>query len=273
METVKMPPDNRVHEGLSMRIERFAADAGVRMEQRGSGPPVLLLHGGGGPASVAAFANELSRQYHVIVPTHPGFASTARLPSQASIKDLARIYVALVEQSDLQDAIVIGCSIGGWIAAEMAVCKPAGVRGFVLVDAVGITVPGQAVLDVFAVQPGDLPSFSYHAPDKFRIDPAAMTEEQMAAMRSNFAALAIYGGSRNMQDPDLRERLALVQTPALIVWGESDRVVPPPYGKAYAAAFPRGRFEVISACGHLPQIEQPQRLLQLVEGFEHSLRP
>ena len=167
---------------------------------------------------------------------------------------------------------MIGFSIGGWIAAELAVSMPREVTGLVLVDAVGIEVPGQSVLDVFSIQPSEIASFSYHAPERYRIAPATLDEGQVAAMRSNFAALAVYGRAQNMQDPDLRERLARVAIPALVVWGESDRVVSPDYGRAYAAALPNSRFSLIAECGHLPQIEQRDRLLQLVGDFARAPR-
>jgi pimeloyl-ACP methyl ester carboxylesterase len=254
------------------RVQRFAAGADVKMEQAGAGRPVLLLHGGNGPISVSAFANDLAQHCHVVTPTHPGFDNTTRPADMTSVKDLARLYVALLERADLRDTLVIGCSLGGWIAAEMGAAKPANMAGLVIVNACGIAVPGETVLDVFSIAPSELASYSYHAPDRYRIDMTKLTEQQAATMRSNFAALAAYGRAQNMQDPDLRDRLAAVQAPALVVWGASDRVVTPAYGRAYAAAFPNGRFELIPECGHLPQIEQRQRLLDLVAEFGRALR-
>jgi pimeloyl-ACP methyl ester carboxylesterase len=253
------------------RVEGFAAEADVRIAQAGAGRPALLLHGGGGPPTVAAFAKDLARHCHVITPTHPGFGHTNRPAEMASVKDLARLYVALLERADLRDTLVIGCSLGGWIAAEMGVAKSANIAGLVIVNACGIAVPGETVLDVFSVAPSELASYSYHAPDQYRVDMTKLSEQQAATMRSNFAALAAYGRAQNMQDPDLRDRLAAVQPPALVVWGESDRVVTPAYGRAYAAAFPNGRFELIPECGHLPQIEQRQRLLDIVTKFGRTL--
>jgi pimeloyl-ACP methyl ester carboxylesterase len=252
-------------------LENVAADLGLKIEQAGTGRTVLLLHGGAGPMSVSAFSGDLAQFKHVITPIHPGFAGTKRPDHMDRVKELARTYVTLIERARLHDVLVIGFSIGGWIAAEMATLRPAGVAGFVLVDAAGITVPGQSVLDVFSIAPNEIANFSYHTPEKYRIDPSKMTEQQAAGMKANFATLAVYGRAQNMQDPDLRDRLASVKTPAMVVWGESDRVVTPDYGRAYAAAFPNGRFELIPECGHMPQIEQPQRLRQLIREFERDL--
>ena len=214
-------------------------------QARCKGKTALVLHGGGGPASVFAFTDDLSQYFHVITPTHPGFADTMRPSYMSSVKDLARSYALLIERSSLQDVLVIGFSLGGWVAAEMAASNPNGIAGLVLVDAVGIEVPGQDVLDVFSIAPSDIASFSYHAPDRFRIDTAKLTQQQAATMRSNFVALAVYGRNQNMQDPELRGRLVSVELPALVVWGESGRVVFPEYGSALTPRrFPTPRFRV-----------------------------
>ena len=94
----------------------------LTIDQRGSGQPVLLLHGGGGPQSVTAFAQLLadSRPARVITPVHPGFGGTPRPDSLATIGGLADLYASLLAELDLRDVIVVGNSIGGWIAAELA---------------------------------------------------------------------------------------------------------------------------------------------------------
>jgi pimeloyl-ACP methyl ester carboxylesterase len=105
-----------------------------------------------------------------------------------------------------------------------------------------------------------LADFSYHTPDAFRIDESTMSDAQRAGIAANRAALRTYGGG--MTDPSLRERLAGVTVPALVVWGESDRVVPPDYGRAFAAAIPGAHFELLPGTGHVPQIETPELLLR-----------
>jgi pimeloyl-ACP methyl ester carboxylesterase len=116
-----------------------------------------------------------------------------------------------------------------------------------------------------------LSSYSYHNAEAFRIDPTKLSLEQAAVMASNLAALAIYCGAGKMPSPTLRDRLKAVQKPALVVWGESDRVVTPAYGRVFAEAFSNGRFELIRECGHLPQIEQPAQLLAAIDTFRRQL--
>jgi pimeloyl-ACP methyl ester carboxylesterase len=90
-------------------------------------------------------------------------------------------------------------------------------------------------------------------------------------MAANFQALKVYDQGQGMSDPKLRRRLARVRIPALVVWGESDGVVDPDYGRAYAQSLPNARFELIPEAGHLPQIEQPERLLTLIVEFADGI--
>ena len=114
-------------------------------------------------------------------------------------------------------------------------------------------------------------ALSFHNPAAFRIDPTTLSAEQRAVAAANFQALAVYGGKQNMSDPKLRRRLARVNIPVLVVWGESDRVIDPDYGRAYAQSFPHARFVLIPEAGHLPQLEQPERLRALLGEFMDSI--
>jgi len=134
------------------------------------------------------------------------------------------------------------------------------------VDAVGIEVEGHPVTDIFPLSMDELARLSYHDPAAFRIDPDTMTQAQRAGMAANRAALAVYGGPR-MADPALRGRLATISVPVLVAWGESDQIVDPGYGRAFAAAIPGARFELLPGTGHLPQLETPQLLMRAVWDF------
>ena len=130
------------------RRESFADGLTMRIDERGSGRPILVLHGGGGPLTVAGLAEALSTHAHVLVPTHPGFAGEPRPEWFNSIDDLAITYLDLLEQRDLRDVMVVGSSMGGWIAAEMAVRDTTRLSSIVLVDAAGIQVEGHPIADV-----------------------------------------------------------------------------------------------------------------------------
>ncbi len=241
----------------------------VTFDERGQGRPFLLLHGGGGPLTVAGFAELLAVRggARVFTPTHPGFGGTPRPDGLTSIPGLATLYRDLLDQLDLHDVTVIGNSIGGWIAAELAVLGSPRITSIVLVDAVGIEVEGHPVTDIFPLSLDELSKLSYHDPGAFRIDPTAMTEAQRAGLAANRAALALYGGQPPKTDPTLRDRLGQIALPALVLWGDSDQIVDPDYGRAFAAAIPGARFQLLPATGHLPQIETPEQLLRAIRDF------
>ncbi|HVS49574.1 MAG TPA: alpha/beta hydrolase [Candidatus Dormibacteraeota bacterium] len=241
----------------------------VSVTERGRGRPFLLLHGGAGPQSVSAFADLLAdaEPARVITPTHPGFGGTPRPESMDSIGGLAATYVELLDQLDLSDVTVVGNSIGGWIVAEMALLGSKRITSIILVDAVGIDVPGHPVADFFALTMDQVAELSYHDPDSFRIDISAMPPAQQAIMAGNRAALAVYSRPPSMVDPTLSERLKAVSAPALVLWGDSDRIVDPDYGRAFAEAIPTARFQLMTETGHVPQLESPQKLLSAIRAF------
>ncbi|MFF4356065.1 alpha/beta fold hydrolase [Streptomyces sp. NPDC001604] len=236
-----------------------------------SARPVLVLHGGGGPATVAGIVQHLSGSAHVLAPVHPGWDGTPRPDWCTGVDDLALSYLHLLQDRDLDDVLVVGSSLGGWIAAEMAV-RDAGQRisGLVLIDAVGVHVESEPIADYFALDPRAAAELSWHDPDRYYVDPALLPAEQLAVRQGNMATMRLLAGEPNMHDPKLLRRLGRVRTPALLVWGESDRIVTPGYGAAYAAAFGDGRLEVVPKAGHLPHIEQPEATLGLIE--EHLRR-
>ncbi|MGW0410315.1 alpha/beta fold hydrolase [Streptomyces collinus] len=257
---------------VTLSLDRGDLDLTLTVDERGEGRPFLLLHGGGGPLTVASFAGLLAEQRpaRVFTPVHPGFHGTARPGWLTDVPTLAQLYVRLLDELGLDDVTVVGNSVGGWIAAEAALLGSDRISGVVLVDPVGIHVPGHPVADPLSLTPAELARLAYHEPAKFGIDPAALSEEQRAIMAGNRTAIAAYSGPHLMADPTLRERLAKVALPTRVVWGESDRVVDLDYGHAYAEAVPGAEFLLLHATGHLPQIETPEQLLPAVWDFAEA---
>ena len=249
-------------------------DVPVTVTERGSGRPILLLHGGAGPFSVAGFAELLAAEpARVLTPIHPGFDGTARPAGLTTIRSLAVVYAQLLRDLDLTDVCVVGNSIGGWIAAELALAESSvpdpRVSSVVLVDAVGLEVDGAPMPDYFSLTRDQVFDLAYFNPDAFRIDPATLSDERIAAMAVNNAALLAYGGT-TMADPSLLGRLPGIAMPALVVWGAADRIAPVEHGRAYAAAIPGAQFRLITAAGHLPQLEAPAELMAALRDFASS---
>jgi pimeloyl-ACP methyl ester carboxylesterase len=110
----------------------------------------------------------------------------------------------------------------------------------------------------------ELRRLSYHDPERFRIDTSKFSPEQKAIMAANFAALKVYG---SVMDPSLRARLSAIALPTLVLWGESDRVADPDYGRAYAQAIAGAQFRLLYGSGHVPQVETPELLANAIWPF------
>ncbi len=246
----------------------------VTLIERGAGRPVLLLHGGAGPFSVAGFAELLaSAGARVLTPVHPGFDGTPRSDGLHSISALAALYVQLINDLDVTEVCVIGNSIGGWTAAEIALAEsinPTGrISSVILVDAAGIALDAAPVPDFFQLSLDEVFALSYFEPDRYRVDPASLTDQQKATRAANSAALLTYAGTA-MSDPNLLGRLPSVTIPTMVVWGAADRMIPVAHGRAYADAIPGAEFRLIATAGHLPQLETPAELFELTCQFAVS---
>ncbi|MEU5537926.1 alpha/beta hydrolase [Streptomyces sp. NPDC020362] len=253
----------------TLTLDQGTVDVTVDLHGGAQGHPFLLLHGGAGPQAVAGFAGLLAEQRpaRVIAPVHPGFDGTPRRAWLTDVTTLARLYAQLLDDLRLRDVAVVGNSIGGWIAAELAALGSDRISSVTLVNAVGISVSGHPIADTFGLTPVELSRLSYYDPSKFRFDPAKLSEAQRAIVAANRATLQIYSGPHAMADPTLPDRLAKVAHPTLVAWGAGDQVVDADYGRAYAKAIPGAEFRLLHGTGHMPQTETPEQLLPVVWDF------
>lgn len=248
-------------------IELFAGTLRVSVAIQGRGRAFLLLHGGAGPASMAGLAAALASDSQAILPTHPGFNGEPRPEWFTRIDDLALAYLALIERLDLVDVVLLGNSVGGWIAAEMALRQSPRLAGLVLLNAVGIDTgsPERPIVDPMQVAPAERAALSFHNPQRFAVLPSG--PEAAAAMAANQQTLRVYAGEPFMHHPALRARLAQISIPTLVAWGESDRIADVAYGQRYAQSIPGSHFEIVPEAGHFPHIEQQEAIVQRIHAF------
>lgn len=229
----------------------------------------VVLHGGGGPRTVAPLVGHLAASMHVLAPTHPGWDGTARPESITSVRALAAAYLDLLVEREERDVVLVGSSIGGWLALEMALqaagtSRYAGVVGTVVdIDGVGAVVEGEPLADFFALDARGLAEAAWHDPELGYVDPAGLSEEQRAVQQGNGRTMAAIAGD----DPELLGRLGAVDVPVLVVWGASDRIGTPAYGRVVAGAVPGARFEVVERAGHLPHLERPDATFEVIDAF------
>lgn len=228
----------------------------LREAGAGAGEPLLILHGGAGPASIDALIAHCASGRHVLAPTHPGWAGTERPQWLTGVGLLAEIYREMLAGLGLTGVTVLGSSFGGWVAAEMAVGDSGRQQaGLILMDAIGPQIPGHPV-----TAPGPPPTGAA-SPTTGSVSPPGGGRgpgpEAMATLRA-------YAGPA-MQDPTLVGRVTRVPVPAFLIWGENDTVVPPAFGRAYAEAFPDGRFELVPGGGHLPYRDAPAATFAILD--------
>ncbi|OIH94182.1 MULTISPECIES: alpha/beta fold hydrolase [unclassified Curtobacterium] len=253
-------------------IPSLPADLVVTETGNLDAPIALVLHGGGGPQTVAPIVAHLAPSFHVLAPTHPGWNGTSRPEDIDSVPALAAAYLDRLHADGGKDVLIVGSSLGGWIALEMAVQAAAderysGVIGAIVnVDGVGAVVDGEPIADFFSLSPRQLAEAAWHDPDRGYMDPAAFTDEQRAMQQSNGQTMAVLAG-RSMSDPDLIGKLHAIAVPTLVLFGDSDRVVTPAYGRAVAAAIPSADFAIVSEAGHLPHLENPDATWVLLDAF------
>jgi len=245
----------------------------------GRGRPILLLHGVNPVSPQAAFVQMLAASGEVIAPSHPGFGASPLPEDFDTVYDLVHLYREVLD--GLPDkAAMIGFSFGGWIAAEIAAAGHPKLDRLVLVDPVGIKLGGREERDIvhfFNTNPAELDRRAWHDPARrpagtyglgwqASID-EAMPDEDMVVLARNWDALCIYAWRPHMYNPQLKHWLRRIAVPTLVLWGDSDRIVTPEYGRAYAALIPGAQFAAIAGAGHHPELEQPAAFADHVARF------
>jgi pimeloyl-ACP methyl ester carboxylesterase len=248
-----------------------------------AGRPTVLMHGGDGPPLVYLhstlgesfrwfpFHDLWAKHFTVYAPTHPGFGKSGGFDQIDSIEDMAFHYIELLDTLGLDEVILGGASLGGWIAAEVAVRWPERVRKLWLSAAPGLWVDDQPLPDLFRVmaQPDKLRAMLFHDPDSYlakMVIPDEPDDERRMIGYQNMTVLARLVWQRPY-DPKLAARLHRVQCPVLLLWGEQDRLVPPAYGRAYASHLPQAQWRTIPGCGHMAMFEKEGEFVEAVRRF------
>src|SRR5262249_43746753 len=185
-------------------------------------------------------------------------------------EDLAYIYLELLDHLRLATVDLVACSIGGWIAAEMATKAPRRFRRIVLSAPMGVkTGPSDRldIPDIFAMPEEDLTARMFHDPAKGRLDVSAVSDEQLAIRLRNRESLALLAWEPYMHNPKLRHRLHRVGCPVVFLRGESDGLISDAYLRRYAALLPDARCDSIAAAGHEPEVEQPDAFAARITAF------
>jgi pimeloyl-ACP methyl ester carboxylesterase len=240
----------------------------INLRRGGAGAPLLYLHGASGAPVILPFMEQLAGSFDVLVPEHPGFGLSDEPEWLENIHDLAYFYLDFLRRLDLRNVLVVGSSIGGWLALEMAVRDTSRIRSLVLVAPAGISVPGLQPADIFMWSPEELVRNLFHDPKLAAARLAEpVTPEQVDIALKNRHAAARLAWEPRLHDPFLHKWLHRITVPVKIVWGENDRILPVGYARAFRELLPDAELDVIPACGHLPQVEHADRFCERVLRF------
>lgn len=250
---------------------------GVEFElmTKGEGKPLLFLHGVLGVDADDPLVERMSKSNKVIVASHPGFGLSSRPDFVTTIEDVVYAYLDLIEALDLKEVTLVGASIGGWIAAELAVRGSSRFAKLVLIDAFGIKVGNRedrSVFDIFGLTNDELPGvlFSTREAGLAAMHNLAFPDlppEAATRYAQNRETLTLYGWAPTLYNSKLQRRLARVKLPAFVLWGEKDHVASADYGRAYAAAIEGAKFEIVPGAGHLGYYENPDEYAKRTQAF------
>lgn len=243
----------------------------IELERRGKGRPLLLLLGEEALETEAEFVEELSRTHEVIIPSPPGFGGSERPLWMTNAHDIAFVWLDLVDRLKLAGTTVLGFSLGGWIAAEMASMDDSSISKLVLVDPYGVKLGGPTdrdIADIWLMHPDKVMALKWHDVAKGRRDFTKMSDEKLAVIARNIETTARFCWEPYMHNPKLKQRLHRIAVPTLVIWGEHDGIVKAdPYGRGYAGLIPGAEFKVVKNAGHLPHLEQPAAFMKVLTGF------
>lgn len=258
-------PRPRKHYTEPLRVD--VGDVDVAYRRKGEGEPVLYLHGAGSTRMWLPFHEQLSANVDLIAPEHPGYGETAMPDWLSGFDDLAIHYAQLLDELDLHSAHIAGHSLGGWIAAELAVFYPERVRSLTLLTPVGLRVQGKPLHNLAAMTPQRRFELTYN--DKANLDdvmPDLDNLDEVVHLYGEATTLARLAWSPTY-DLKLEHRLRRVSAPALVIAAGEDRLVPTEVSAAYAELLPNARLETIAGGGHALAVEQPEQIAKMISTF------
>jgi len=234
----------------------------------GKGAPLVFLHGASGAPVVLPFMEKLATRFDVLVPDHPGYGQSDEPEWLENIHDVAYFYLDFLGALRLDKAVIVGSSMGGWMAMEMAVRNTSRIASLVLVSPAGIRADGAEPADIFLLSPEDTVRCLFHDP-KFAEARLAIPEtpESIDLSLKNRHTTARLAWEPRLHDPMLPKWLHRIDVPVSIVWGAQDRILPVGIAHELKRLLPKAELKIYEGCGHLPQVEKMEEFCELVTRF------
>jgi pimeloyl-ACP methyl ester carboxylesterase len=240
--------------------------ARIRVLRGGNGPPLIFLHGASGHVGWLPFLDQLSQRFDVIAPEHPGFGSSDDPVWLDRPCDLAYFYLDLIETLKLGGVHLMGTSLGGWIAAEVAVRNTSRLASLTLVCSVGIVPDGAPIDDLFRMGAEENARRFYFDPERARQRVELLAKADTGVLVRNRSAV-VRLAYPNFASPDLAKWLHRIDVPTLLVWGANDGLVPPRFGETYHRLIADSKLVLIPKAGHAPFEENAEAFLAAFTDF------
>lgn len=230
--------------------------------------PLVFLHGASGAPVVLPFMEKLATRYDLLVPDHPGYGKSDEPQWLENIHDVAYFYLDFLEALNLENAIIVGSSMGGWMAMEMAVRDTSRIAGLVLVSPAGLFAPGAEPADIFLLPQDEMVRKLFHD-QKYAQARLAIPEtpEAIDLGLKNRHTTARLAWEPRLQDPFLAKWLHRIDVPVRIVWGAQDEILPVATAHELKRLIPKAELDIFENCGHLPQVEQMEQFCDVVSSF------
>ena len=239
----------------------------TRVFVAGQGPPLVYLHGTQASVEWWPLHERLAERFTVYAPDHPGFGATARPEWLEGMDDMVLHYDELFRALALERPVVVGFSLGGWIAAEFAVTYPDRVGALVLLNSAGLHVEGALIPDLPTLEGEALVRAVFYdraaANAYFAGHPDRRDRMRAYRALTTLATLAW----NPWFDPKLQRRLRRITAPTLVLWAEHDRLLPPVYAETYHAGIMGSQLLVVPECGHMLPVEQPEVVAETIAKF------
>jgi len=238
----------------------------VRYYEGGTGTALVFLHGAGGVLPGDPLLEKLSEKYHLYAPLLPGYGDSEECSDIRDMLDFTLHTWDVIDALGLKDPILVGHSMGGMIAAEMAAIAPHDVTRLGLIAPAGLWLDNHPIPDLFATMPYEYPKLLFHdevagaalLTANTRIDDP---EWLKGFLITNARQLGMAGKILfPIPERGLSSRLYRVKAKTLLIWGDSDRLIPPAYAQAWKKAIKGAELVSIPEAGHMVTIEKSDQV-------------
>lgn len=234
----------------------------THLRRGGRGEPLLFLHGANGAPVVLPFMEKLAQRFDVLVPEHPGYGKSDEPEWLENIHDIAYFYLDFLKQLNLKNVTVVGSSMGGWIAMEMAVRDTSRLKSLVLSSPAGIAAPGVRAADIFLMAPEEMVR-NLFVDQKLAEARLAQPEDIDVSLKNRHTTARLAWEPR-LHDPYLPKWLHRIDVPVKILWGRQDRILPVAFVDVYRKLLPKAEISILENCGHLPHAEKPDEFVEII---------